>query len=82
MGDHSVTQEKHLADIAQTLGRMEAQMGNMHSLLEKHIEKDEDTFEKHDTRLRKVEQRQSWFLGIGAAIAFAASYLMDIFKGN
>jgi hypothetical protein len=58
------------------LGRLE---GKVDAMLTKQKSQDE-TLEKHDRRIRTLEQSRSWLLGasaiIGASVSFLMKYLM------
>lgn len=58
------------------LGRLE---GKVDAMLTKQKSQDE-TLEKHDRRIRILEQSRSWLLGasaiIGASVSFLMKYLM------
>ena len=58
------------------LGRLE---GKVDAMLTKQKSQDE-TLEKHDRRIRPLEQSRSWLLGasaiIGASVSFLMKYLM------
>ena len=54
------------------LGRLE---GKVDAMLTKQKSQDE-TLEKHDRRIRTLEQSRSWLLGASAIIGAAVSFLM------
>lgn len=53
-----------LAEIQRALGRIEAEVGAIKGTLDQHVDRDVAT----DGRLRKVENRQYWFTGVGTGI--------------
>ncbi len=54
------------------LGRLE---GKVDAMLTKQKSQDE-TLEKHDRRIRTLEQSRSWLLGASAIIGASVSFLM------
>lgn len=55
------------ADLMRVLGRMEGKLDSLHETVTVHIEDDKLV----ELRVRKVERRQSWFMG-GIAASWAA----------
>jgi hypothetical protein len=55
------------ADMMRVLGRIEGTINSLHDQVTKHVEDDD----KVEVRVRKVERKQSWFMG-GLAASWAA----------
>lgn len=60
------------------LGRMESKIDALHEVLNKHIEDDD----KVEERVRKIERKQSWFMGglavIGVVVGAAWKLFTDV----
>jgi hypothetical protein len=52
-------------DIARSLGRIDAKLEDIKEVLQHGSDK----FDRHDVRIRKLENRQHWYAGAAAAIA-------------
>tara|TARA_R100000329_G_scaffold77620_1_gene66680 strand:- start:103 stop:318 length:216 start_codon:yes stop_codon:yes gene_type:complete len=60
-------------EILIALGRLE---GKVDALIARQAIHDEE-LDRHDKRLRDLEQSKSWFLGAAAIIGAGAAFLMD-----
>jgi|TARA_R100000655_G_scaffold94765_1_gene136320 hypothetical protein len=58
------------------LGRLE---GKVDALISRQAVHDEE-LQRHDARLRNLEQGRSWLLGAAAVVGAVASFLMSQFK--
>ena len=71
-----MTAEGQRDDIQRSLGRVEGDVRAILITIAETAHRQEQRLDKHDERLRTVEQRQYWSLGIWGAITAAGGYLL------
>tara|TARA_R110002050_G_scaffold93862_1_gene195749 strand:+ start:77 stop:295 length:219 start_codon:yes stop_codon:yes gene_type:complete len=65
-------------EILIALGRLE---GKVDSLITRQAVHDEE-LERHDKRIRDLEQSKSWLLGASAVAGAAAAYIIGLIRGS
>ena len=65
-------------EILIALGRLE---GKVDALIARQAIHDEE-LDRHDKRLRDLEQSKAWMLGAAAVIGAAAAFIINMIRGN
>lgn len=64
-------------NIERALGRIEGKLDELRA----SIDRQDERLDNHSSRLRAVENRQHWFLGIGALSAALVAGAWDLMRG-
>ena len=63
-------------DLTLLVGTINGKLDQVIDLLKGHVEDDITQFKDKDERLKKLETKQAWMAGVGAAVAALLSYVV------